>query len=730
MKHFLRRVSVFFWLAVALSGTTSVCAAPAAGAPVLDLDAGGLAAGDVKEWANRGTAGGVFLAGPAGAPKAATVDGRPAVEFTEGRWMKSAFNVPDALTGGRPFTLALWIRPTRIHNKTALLAWGARPKDGTDFGYGRGADGAFLTPGFRSAYRRVPALNRWSQVVFTYADGTLSLYVDGELDSRHAQTIAPRAGVPLLLGTAWDGAKDEPMIGYSGAIARVQVWDRAFPAREVRNLGGRMEPFNPAPDPGAQVETRTAALRWEAGHPDARAFRVRLAAEAAALTGDAAPVLGGGPLATNAVTTGALTIGRTYHWNVEQLDASGKSLGIGPAWNFRVCDGPASEPRPRNRVAAVPKTTAELAWTPGRYAVKQDLYFGTTAEAVASGTTPLARDLPASTTRHALPGGGLETGRTYYWRVDQHNGDQPAAKGEVWSFRVEEPPSADELTFFVVSDTHYGMDPRGDEILPKLVDMMNALPGQAYPEKAGGGIIRQPRGVIHIGDCTNDGKPDQWAKHAATFGVNGEGRLVFPLYETFGNHDGGPDSPVRKGIKERNPKRPGLTHLSENGMHYSWDWNGVHFIMLGISVGDTFNPYDPQHSYDFLVKDLKAHVKPGRPVILMHHFGFDKGHSMRWWTDEARAKYLAALKGHNVLGIFHGHAHRPEIYAWEGLDIFHPPHLEVPGQPSDEPAMHGIFIVRITKNEMLVIQHNLDGTWGLMKRKSLAAPAAVEVSVP
>ena len=309
--------------------------------------------------------------------------------------------------------------------------------------------------------------------------------------------------------------------------------------------------------------------------------------------------------------------------------------------------------------------------------------------------------------------------------------------------------NAQELTFFVVSDTHYGLG--GDEALGRLVDEMNRLPGTAFPD-ASDGVVGRPRGVIHLGDCTNDAKPAQWQAFIKDFGVNGEGRLKFPCYETFGNHDGGPESPVRLGIKARNQLRRDLTAISPEGMHYAWRWDGIHFIQLGVSIGGRFHPYDPQDSLSFLKDYLKRHVRRGEPLVLLHHFGFDPGHSLRWWTDEARDAYLAEIRGHNVAAIFHGHAHRPEIYRWQEIDVFHPPHIDVPkppkpkdaekaptadaqanSQPNNQssqtsaatvrPVRHGFFVVRISAGSMLVAQRNLDGSWGTVARKALAAAA-------
>lgn len=312
------------------------------------------------------------------------------------------------------------------------------------------------------------------------------------------------------------------------------------------------------------------------------------------------------------------------------------------------------------------------------------------------------------------------------------------------------------LTFFVVADTHYGLG--GDEALGRLVDEMNRLPGTAFPETKDG-VVGRPRGVIHLGDCTNDAKPAQWEAFTRDFGVNGEGRLKFPCFETFGNHDGGPESPVRQGIKARNRLRRGLAAISPEGMHYAWQWDGIHFLQLGVSIGGRFHPYDPQNSLEFLKDYLSRHVGRGEPVVLLHHFGFDPGHSLRWWTDEARDAYFAEIREHNVVAIFHGHAHRPEIYRWKEIDVYHPPHIDVPKPPKSKdakdsagksarandrpddnavkasdangrPVRHGFFVVRVTAEEMLVAQRNLDGSWGQVARKAFAPAASSHTPQP
>lgn len=684
----------------------------AAASPLIDVDADALPIGPVESWANKGLAGGSFDRGADKAPQATTVQGRRAVQFDTTAWLKSSFNAPDSLTGGKPFTVAMWAYTKKLHGKEVTLSWASRPDDTAEFGYGKSREGAFCGWLRDTGFANVPPPTQWHHIAYTYADGDFRVYVDGDLDITRTFRLSPRKGEKVLLGAAWDRKKNEAAFVFHGALARIRVWDRTLSHREVRNDAGCFEPFTPVPSDGQIVDDCQVSLAWQAGGADSRSFRVFISEDRAAVERGLAP-----PRLCSESSTQipGLALGKTYFWRIEPLDATGKPLKSGPVWSFTLSAGPATSPLPRNRVAGVQQTTTELSWTPGRYAVSQDLYFGTDEAAVAGSTTPALKNLSATTSRAAIPV-QLESGRTYYWRVDQNNGSLPGAKGTVWAFRTVDQPIPNDITFFVISDTHYGLDPRGDLLLPRLVDQMNWIPGAKLPDSLGGGIVRTPRGVIHIGDITNDGRDDQWKMFLRDYGLRGEARLAWPVYEAFGNHDGGVKNPIRIGINERNKQRSGLAHLSANGMHYSWDWDHVHFINLNISIGDTFHPYDPQHSYEFLVNDLSKHGH--KPLILLHHFGFDK-HSLTWWKEEAREKYHAAIRGKDILGIFHGHSHETNIFKWNGLDVFDTPHLRVSETVLTEPAKHGFFVVRITPTEMIVAERRSDDTWGMSHRKPL-----------
>jgi cytolysin (calcineurin-like family phosphatase) len=293
--------------------------------------------------------------------------------------------------------------------------------------------------------------------------------------------------------------------------------------------------------------------------------------------------------------------------------------------------------------------------------------------------------------------------------------------------RVEAAAPPRDLTFFQVSDTHYGTSPAGDDALARLVEAMNNLPGAAYPADLGG-TVGIPRGVIHTGDLTNDGKEEQWRMFVRDYGLNGrDGKLRWPVFETYGNHDGGEKLPVRTGIRERNRTREGLAAVSDNGLHYSWEWDGVRFINCGIAPGTVAKPYDPQGSMEFLRDDLLRHTGGG-PVILLHHFGFDRDHSLGWWSEERREQYFGLIRDVHVLGILHGHAHRPFISEWQGFDVFHPPHIRGADPKKKETVTHGFFVFHLTDDELTVAERRLDGTWGMTARRPIAARVPVPAS--
>jgi len=234
------------------------------------------------------------------------------------------------------------------------------------------------------------------------------------------------------------------------------------------------------------------------------------------------------------------------------------------------------------------------------------------------------------------------------------------------------------ITFIATSDSHYVSAKNLERIDRNKVSIerMNAIAGTPWPGKFGGGKIGKPRGVLALGDLIDDGDkraetPIQWRHFEKQFGLDGtDGLLKYPVFEGWGNHDGPPIGKEKFGfsvqskIKERNVlrKKAGrIGNVSGNGMHYSWDWDKVHFVQANLYPADRQNAkvryslpwHDPQGSLAFLKEDLKSNVgDSGRPVVIMSHCGVDTD----WWHPEDWAEFYKAVKPYNVIAYFYGHS--------------------------------------------------------------------------
>jgi len=270
-------------------------------------------------------------------------------------------------------------------------------------------------------------------------------------------------------------------------------------------------------------------------------------------------------------------------------------------------------------------------------------------------------------------------------------------------------PSSPHFSFIVAGDTHYlankeapqQMDAKSQEVCGRLVDTFNRLAGTQIPEEAGGGQVHSPLGLIHVGDIIDTGDKNggvtaemqttEWSAVESDFGLNGkDGRLTFPTFEVYGNHD----APHGKGlaldkIVQRNKCRPHVTNVSNNGLHYSWDWGSedstkVHFVNLGLIVGsdrhiDRKRRYAAMDSLDFLVSNLRDKVgETGRPIVLTHHIDVARytqpcdlavsAESKEWDPCDVHAFY-EAVKDYNVVAIFYGHTHVRNVFRWDGQSL-------------------------------------------------------------
>jgi cytolysin (calcineurin-like family phosphatase) len=290
-----------------------------------------------------------------------------------------------------------------------------------------------------------------------------------------------------------------------------------------------------------------------------------------------------------------------------------------------------------------------------------------------------------------------------------------------------------EATLLFVADVHAcrmasGLSPncqqegKTDAALLRSVAALNAIGEKHWPAeingiatglRSAGSRIGTPFGLVVGGDMTDDGggqviqpsEGTQLLQFSQRYqqGV-GPDRVHVPVYVGLGNHDldqNGPPNHVdwyrremrdyvevnhRAGVFFKPPVP--VTSYDVDTDCYSWDWGGLHLVQTHRFAGDT--GHGAVSGLPWLKQDLATYAADGRPVILFQHYGWDvfsierwdaaKGTfddegagAPHWWSEADRQALLAALRGYNVIGIFHGHQHETAmIYRGDGLDLFKP----------------------------------------------------------
>ncbi len=273
------------------------------------------------------------------------------------------------------------------------------------------------------------------------------------------------------------------------------------------------------------------------------------------------------------------------------------------------------------------------------------------------------------------------------------------------------------VTGVFLADTHYGHGSTATN--QATIDYINALPGTTFPAQVGGGVVGTPRGVMVAGDLTENGTQAQWDLFKADFGLLGENRLNYPVYEGAGNHDGsGSSSPIVTDIRTRNPQRPDVVGISPNGSDYSWDWENVHFVQLNHeATGDTL---------DFLGTDLTQNVgNSGRPVVLMQHYGWDDfSNGGSWFPPEEKEAMYEVIKDYNIVGIFHGHWHSQEFSNWRGIDIYRI------GCTKQRPVDEGRSVVLQIEGDQMIVAGRSGPNWNSnLHQKTIDLPEPASLSM-
>jgi len=119
------------------------------------------------------------------------------------------------------------------------------------------------------------------------------------------------------------------------------------------------------------------------------------------------------------------------------IDLRGGSPGFDLAYvrarTYTDCRNTACNPSPLDGVLNVPVDTV-LNWSPGYSAQKHVVFFGTSPNEISPNAAPVDNPKQPQDVSRFDPG-GLELGKTYYWRIDEVN-DTNIWTGEIWKFTV------------------------------------------------------------------------------------------------------------------------------------------------------------------------------------------------------------------------------------------------------------------------------------------------------
>lgn len=154
-----------------------------------------------------------------------------------------------------------------------------------------------------------------------------------------------------------------------------------------------------------------------------------------------------------------LVPGTTYYWRVDEINnRRAGDISVGDVWSFKITPNTAHNPVPAVGAEFV-EPDVILSWEPGFGSKLHTVYFGDNFDEVKNAAT----GRPAATTTYNP--GILESGKTYYWRVDEFDG-RTTHKGDVWSFTVGAgaPPVIEQGNIYVDAvngnDNNNGLTPR------------------------------------------------------------------------------------------------------------------------------------------------------------------------------------------------------------------------------------------------------------------------------
>jgi len=274
--------------------------------------------------------------------------------------------------------------------------------------------------------------------------------------------------------------------------------------------------------------------------------------------------------------------------------------------------------------------------------------------------------------------------------------------------------TASAFTFLVASDPLIGDNQQTNcEAANKatLTDMNDLtdieLPclSEEPPEK-----VEKPKGLLLCGNLTTGSALNwtgYWFRRWHTgfdhlFKVDGRNMLRYPVYEGYGEVDH-QHPKILYNLLLRNRLRESPLYLSENGLHYSWNWEGIHFVNLNLYPG---RKESCRGSLDFLRDDLSRNLeRADQPIIIYHYYPYKNSDSK--WSKREKEAAFKIMKGKNIIAIFATGTENKK-HRWNGLDIYNVATMR---------KEMNYFVCHI-KDDELIIDRRKNGQWDGRWQKS------------
>ncbi len=260
---------------------------------------------------------------------------------------------------------------------------------------------------------------------------------------------------------------------------------------------------------------------------------------------------GGAALGAATYNPGPLESEKVYYWRIDEFDAA--ETYKGDIWFFTT-PGAVGNPQPAYGATDI-AMNATLSWMPADSAASHQLYFGADEETVRNADTGSPAYIgPKSLDAETYDPGLLDAEATYYWRVDEIDGQGNVAKGPLWTFTTGD---------FLLVDDFEGYtddDPNNEAIWQSWIDGFGVadngaqvgylLPPYAEQTVVHGGLQSMPILYTNEGGVTNSEAtltltaPRDWTQAGVSelslwfrgVGVN----AAEPLYVAVANSAGAP----------------------------------------------------------------------------------------------------------------------------------------------------------------------------------------------